>query len=131
MSGYGKNNYGTTIIHGKSVPKKPVVGGSVLKDQPTNTMNAKALETKIDNGDMALHPEISTEQSTSIRNGRNSIKNGEKTLTQKELAIMANQYGGKGVVQADIAEMESGKMRLTTINKLKIQAVLKAIQFNK
>jgi hypothetical protein len=48
-------------------------------------------------------------------------------VTQKDLASLANQRGGKGVTPKDIADIESGNIRLTTENKLKIQAVKKAL----
>ena len=83
-------------------------------------MNASALERKIDDGTVTVLPKIDRETSSAIVAARVAKKIGEKTMTQSQLA---NSVNGKGIVLADINEMESGKMTLTTQNKLKINAV--------
>jgi len=100
---------------------------AVVKDSQNNKANCAVLERKIESGEMSLHPLISKEVSYSIQTARNAIKTGEKTLTQKDLASLANQRGGRGVTPKDVSDIESGNMRLTTDNKLKIQAVKKAL----
>lgn len=124
-----QNDY-TTIIYGKSVPPKRITSNpnAVRKEfHNINKPNVAVLERKIDSGVMSLHPMIDKNISHSIQTKRNSIKNGEKTMTQKELASLANQRGGKGITPKDIADIESSNIRLTTENKLKIQAVKKAL----
>jgi len=123
------NDYATTIIYGKSAPPKKITHNenAVVKDSQNNKANCAVLERKIESGEMSLHPLISKEVSYSIQTARNAIKTGEKTLTQKDLASLANQRGGRGVTPKDVSDIESGNMRLTTDNKLKIQAVKKAL----
>lgn len=125
-----RNNYTTTIIYGKSAPPKKITSNpnAVMKDKHTiNKANAAVLEEKIEAGEMSLHPLIDKNISRSIQTARNIMKNGEKIVTQKDLASLANQRGGKGITPKDIADIEAGNIRLTTENKLKIQAVKKAL----
>lgn len=125
-----RNDYGTTVIHGKSVPSKRIVSNpdAHLKDTNiTNKVNSAVLERKIDSGEMALHPFIDKDTSHAIQTKRIATKNGDKTMTQKDLATRANQFGGKCIVAKDISDIESGIFRMTTENKLKVQAVKKAL----
>lgn len=125
-----RNDYATTIIYGKSAPPKKITSNpnAVKKDShQINKTNGAVLERKIDDGMMTLLPLIDKEVSRSIQTARNAMKNGEKTVTQKDLASLANQRGGKGVTPKDISDIEAGNIRLTTENKLKIQAVKKAV----
>jgi hypothetical protein len=121
-----RNDYNTTIIHGKKPVKRGEIVDAERKTQ-TTSMNSASLERKIDSGDMGLHPYIDKDVSHLIQSTRISQKNGEKTLTQRDLATLANQRGGKSITPKDIADIESGNIRLTTENKLKIQAVKKAL----
>ncbi len=124
------NDYNTTIIHGGSVPKKRTTSNPdtyVRNMHQINTVNSASLERKIDSGDMSLHPFIDKNISRLIQTTRNLKKNGDKTITQRDLALLANQKGGKGIIPKDIADIESGNFRLTTENKLKIQAVKRAL----
>lgn len=120
----------TVILSGKGLPPKRITSNpnAVKKDShQINKTNGAVLERKIEAGEMTLLPMIDKDVSHSIQAARNAMKNGEKTLTQKDLASLANQRGGKGVIPKDIADIESGNIRLTTENKLKIQAVKKAL----
>ena len=120
----------TVILSGKGLPPKRITSNpnAVKKDShQINKTNGAVLERKIEDGEMSLHPMIDKDVSRSIQTARNAMKNGEKTVTQKDLASLANQRGGKGVTPKDIADIESGNIRLTTENKLKIQAVKKAL----
>jgi hypothetical protein len=124
------NDYSTTVIHGGSAPPKRITSNpnAVVKDaHQINKANAASLERKIESGEMSLHPLIDKELSQSIQTARNSRKVGDKATTQKELASLANQRGGKGITPKDISDIEGGNIRLTTENKLKIQAVKKAL----
>ena len=127
-----RNDITTTIIHGnpKNIQRERIVSNpnTTLKQSHTsNKMNASALEQKIDSGDMTLHPLIDHDLSHNIQTARNAMKTNDKTLTQKDLATKANQFGAKGIVAKDISDMESGTFRLTTDNKIKLQAVKKAL----
>jgi hypothetical protein len=125
-----RNDYATTVLHGKGLPPKKITSNpnAVVKDTHTlNKPNGAVLERKIDSGEMGLHPLMDKDVSRSIQTARNAMKNGEKTLTQKDLASLANQRGGKGITPKDVADIEAGNIRLTTENKLKIQAVKKAL----
>jgi len=125
-----RNDYATTIIYGKSAPPKKITSNpnAVKKDSNhINKANVAVLSQKIDDGVITLLPLIDKDISHSIQIARNAMKNGEKTVTQKDLASLANQRGGKGVTPKDISDIESGNIRLTTENKLKIQAVKKAL----
>ena len=120
----------TVILSGKGLPPKRITSNpnAVKKDShQINKTNGAVLERKIEDGVMTLLPLIDKEVARSIQTARNAMKNGEKTLTQKDLATLANQRGGKGVIPKDIADIEAGNIRLTTENKLKIQAVKKAL----
>lgn len=123
----------TTTIYGKSAPKKPIYPNNpnaIIKDTHTNNRpNVAVIEDKINSGVMTLHPLIDKKISLQIQSSRNTIKNGEKTLTQKDLASLANlQKVTKGITSKDIGDIESGNIRLTTENKLKIQAVNMALK---
>jgi hypothetical protein len=125
-----RNDYTTTIIYGKSAPPKKITSNpnTVVKEtHQINKANGAVLERKIESGEMSLHPLIDKDVARSIQSARNLMKNGEKCVTQKDIATLSNQRGGKGVTQKDIADIEAGNIRLTTENKLKINAVKKAL----
>lgn len=120
-----------TILRGKGLSPKKITSNpnAVVKDTHTqNKPNGAVLERKIESGEMGLHPIMNKTDSLSIQTARIQTKNGDKTLTQKDLASLANQRGGKSITLKDIADIESGTIRLTTENKLKIQAVKKALK---
>ena len=122
-----------TIIYGKSAPPKMITTNpnAVVRDSHNiNKANGAVLERKIESCEMSVHPLINKDVSRSIQTARNAKKNGDKTVTQKDLAMLANQRGGKGVTPKDIADIEAGNIRLTTVNKLKITAVKKALGMN-
>jgi hypothetical protein len=125
-----RNDYRTIIIHGKSVPKTPTINlNAVRKDTyQVNGLNSASLERKIDSGDMTLPPTISLDDGKQIAQLRMNKLINEKTMTQKQLSELANQHGGKNISVKDIQEIESGKFLLNHMNKLKLNAVKKALK---
>jgi len=125
-----RNDYKTTIIHGKSAPKSREINiDNVHKktSHQTNGMNSSVLERKIEEGSISVAPKISLDAGRIISTARTQQQINEKTMTQQQLAQKANTCGGKGITQTDIGEMESGKLILNHINKLKVRAVQKAL----
>lgn len=119
---------GTTIIHGKKPIKKAEMG--IVIDKPkylVNALNGASLERKIDSGEVTVFPKISSDDKQLIINTRVNKKTNDKSMTQQELANLANQRGGKSITTKDISEIESGRLMLNHENKLKLTAVKKAL----
>ncbi len=82
-------------------------------------LNAKKIETEIENGDRALPPKLGQTNGNIIRDGRLAKKIGDKTQTRKDLAQHVQLAVG------DIDAIENGTIDLIQANKLKIQKVCK------
>lgn len=119
-----RNDYHTTVIHGKSAPKPRITSNpnNVRKDTHLiNSMNSASVERKIDSGDMTVPPTISLTDGQKIAQDRQNIKIDEKSMTQKQLAERANQKGGKNISVKDIQDIESGRFLMnheTNLNYL-------------
>ena len=124
------NDYRTTIIHGKNPQRERVVSNpnTVLKNtHQINSLNGASIERKIDSGEMTVPPTLSLDEGKQIASMRTSKQINEKTMTQKQLAELANQKGGKNITVKDIQEIESGKLLMNHENKLKLASVKKAL----
>jgi len=120
----------TITLHNSKVKKAVITPTDDLGRKSVhqvNGMNSSALERKIDSGEMGIAPSISLDAGKTIALSRQQKMVGEKAMTQVQLANLANQRGGKAINQKDISEMEIGRLILNHENKLKVQAVKKAL----
>lgn len=123
-------NAPTIVLHNSKVKKAVITSTDDLgrkSAHQVNGMNCSALERKIDSGEVSIAPSISLDAGKTIALARQQKMVGEKAMTQVQLANLANQRGGKAINQKDISEMESGRLILNHENKLKVQAVKKAL----
>ena len=124
------NSAPTIVLHNSKVKKAvltPIDDLGRKQTHQVNGMNSSALERKIENGEVSIAPCISRDAGQTIALARQQKMVGEKAMTQVQLANLANQRGGKAINQKDISEMESGRLILNHENKLKVQAVKKAL----
>lgn len=120
---------GTTIIHGKKPIKKSVTECVINKPKHlVNALNGACLERKIDSGEITVFPNISSNDRRLIINSRLNKKINNKSMTQQELANLANQRGGKSITTKDISEIESGRFMLNHKNKLKLTTIKNVLQ---
>lgn len=126
------NNSHTVIIHGKSVPKKPVIASldqieakfNANKNTQGTIPYTKKIETAIDGGTASGPPNIPQDLSKRIQLKR--VEKGFKT--QKEFAMTIKN---PSVSVNEIQQMENGKMIMNTNNRTKVQAVGKSLCLGK
>jgi hypothetical protein len=124
------NNPPTIVLHNSKVKKAVLTPTDEIgrkQAHQVNGMNASALERKIESGEITVASTISRDAGMTIATSRQQKMVGEKTMTQVQLANLANQRGGKAINQKDISEMESGRLIMNHENKLKVRAVQKAL----
>ncbi len=107
----------TIVLTNPKVKSKTTVPAENMQriSTPVNSMNAAALERKIDSGEVTTLAKIPREVAQNFMNARVQQKINGKAMTRQELATKS------GLVVADINEIENGTMTLTTANKIKIR----------
>ena len=94
--------------------QKKQVGGN---NSGPPVLNAKKIESEIENGERSLPPKLGQANGNIIRDGRLAKKIGDKTQTRKDLAQRVQ------LSLADIDHIENGTIDLIQANKIKIQKV--------
>ena len=135
MSQSNQKDFKTVIIRGKNAPAKRDINLNNVHAKSdlnrTNSMNAAALERKIDGGDITVPKTVPSNVSALFRDARLAIKNAEdKSLTQD---AFAKQCCVPKVDAKFIQQLESGQLLLNHDNKMivrKLQAKLKIPHFD-
>jgi len=135
MSQPNQKDFNTVVIRGKSAPPKRDINLNNVHAKSdlyrTNSMNAAALERKIDDGAVTVPKTVPSNVSALFRDTRIAIKNSEdKSLTQD---AFAKQCCVPKVDAKFIQQLESGQLLLNHDNKMivrKLQAKLKIPHFD-